>query len=46
MRLVIMNEEMPAYYFGQKSLDDVVEIVEERVNLMLSEQGLLVASWG
>ena len=37
--LVIMNEEMPAYYSGQKSLDDVIEIIENRVNLMLSEQG-------
>jgi len=37
--IVIMNEEMPAYYCGQKSLDDVIEIVEKRVNLMFSEQG-------
>ena len=37
--IVIMNEEMPAYYSGQKSLDDVIEIIENRVNLMLSEQG-------
>lgn len=37
--IVIMNEEMQAYYSGQKSLDDVIEIIENRVNLMLSEQG-------
>ena len=36
--IVIMNEEMPAYYSGQKSLDDVIAIIENRVNLMLSEQ--------
>ena len=35
--IVIMNEEMPAYYSGQKSLDDVIAIIENRVNLMLSE---------
>ena len=34
-----MNEEMPAYYNGQKSFDEVIKIIENRVNLMLSEQG-------
>ena len=37
--IVIMNEEMPAYYSGQKTLDEVSIIIENRVNLMLSEQG-------
>ena len=31
--IVIMNEEMPAYYSGQKSLDEVTQIVENRVIL-------------
>ena len=35
---VIMNEEMPAYFEGQKSLDDVIGIIENRVNLMLKER--------
>lgn len=37
--IVIMNEEMPAYFENQKSFDEVVGIVENRVNLMLAEQG-------
>ena len=37
--IVIMNEEMPAYFEGQKSLDDVIGIIENRVNLMLKERG-------
>ena len=37
--LVIMNEEMPAYFEGQKSLDEVCAIIENRVNLMLAERG-------
>ena len=36
--IVIMNEEMPAYFEGQKSLDDVIGIIENRVNLMLNER--------
>ena len=36
--IVIMNEEMPAYFEGQKSLDDVIKIIENRVNLMLKER--------
>ena len=36
--LVIMNEEMPAYFEGQKSLDEVCAIIENRVNLMLAER--------
>ena len=37
--MVIMNEEMPAYFEGQKSLDEVRAIIENRVNLMLAERG-------
>ncbi|MBR2993098.1 MAG: hypothetical protein IKF31_07315 [Clostridiales bacterium] len=37
--IVIMNEEMPAYFENQKSFDEVAGIVENRVNLMLAEQG-------
>jgi len=37
--IVIMNEEMPAYFEGQKSFDEVTKIISNRVNLMLSEQG-------
>lgn len=37
--LVIMNEEMPAYFEGQKSFDEVRAIIENRVNLMLAERG-------
>ena len=37
--IVIMNEEMPAYYSGQKTLDEVSLIIENRVNLMFTEQG-------
>ena len=36
--IVIMNEEMPAYYSGQKSLDEVIEVINNRVNLMFAEQ--------
>ena len=37
--LVIMNEEMPAYFEGQKTFDEVCRVIENRVNLMLSERG-------
>jgi len=36
--IIIINEEMPAYFEGQKSLDDVIGIIENRVNLMLRER--------
>ena len=36
--IIIINEEMPAYFEGQKSLDDVIGIIENRVNLMLKER--------
>lgn len=37
--LIVFNEEMPAYFEGQKSLDEVIKIIESRVNLMISERG-------
>jgi len=36
--LVIVNEEMPAYFQGDKSLDEVISILENRINLMLAER--------
>ena len=36
--LVIVNEEMPAYFQGDKSLDEVISILENRINLMLTER--------
>ena len=33
----IVYEEIPAYYEGQKSLDDVIDVIQNRVNLMLTE---------
>ncbi len=35
--LLIMNEELQAYYYDQKSLDDVIPIIESRVNNMMEE---------
>ena len=37
--LSIMCEEMPAYFAGDKSLDEVISTIDNRVNLMLREQG-------
>ena len=37
--MVIFDEEMPAYFEGQKSFDEVIKIIENRVNLMLAERG-------
>ena len=37
--LMILCEEMPAYFAGDKTLDEVIGIIENRVNLMLREQG-------
>lgn len=36
--LVIMNEELQAYYSNQKSIEQVVEVIEDRVNTMIDEQ--------
>ncbi|MBR5973579.1 MAG: hypothetical protein IK020_00180 [Clostridiales bacterium] len=34
----IICEEMPAYFEGDKTLDEVIAIIENRVNLMIREQ--------
>ncbi|MCR5329120.1 MAG: hypothetical protein K6E12_09775 [Saccharofermentans sp.] len=36
---LILIEEMPAYFSGQKSLDDVIKIAEDRVQKVLDERG-------
>jgi ABC-type glycerol-3-phosphate transport system substrate-binding protein len=36
---MILNEEMPAYFTGQKSLDEVITIINNRANTYLSERG-------
>ena len=35
----ILVEEMPAYFVGQKSLDEVVRIAQDRVQKVLDERG-------
>lgn len=35
--LMILDEEMQAYYCDQKSLDEIIDIVENRANTMLEE---------
>ena len=37
--VIIINEEMPAYFTGQKSFDDVVNLINNRVTTVLNEQG-------
>ncbi len=35
----IIREEMPAYFSGQKTLDDVIVIMEDRVQTFINERG-------
>lgn len=35
----IISEEMPAYFSGQKDLEDVIEIMQDRVQKVLDERG-------
>jgi hypothetical protein len=35
----IVVEEMGAYFSGQKSLDDVIEVMEDRVQTFINERG-------
>ena len=35
----IINEEIPAYFYGQKSLDDVIAIINNRVKVLQDERG-------
>lgn len=37
--VVIVREEMPAYFSGQKSLDEVIEILQDRVQTFVNERG-------
>ena len=37
--LMIMCEEMPAYFAGDKTLYEVISTIENRINLLLREQG-------
>ena len=34
----IIREEMPAYFAGQKTLDDVISVIEDRVQTFLDER--------
>lgn len=36
---IILNEEMPAYFTGQKDLDAVIRIAQDRVQKVLDERG-------
>lgn len=35
----IINEEIQAYFYGQKNLDDVIAIINNRVSLLQNERG-------
>lgn len=35
----IFYEEMPAYFESQKTLDEVIEIINNRTSLILNERG-------
>ena len=36
---MILIEEMPAYFLGQKNLDAVIKIAENRIQKVLDERG-------
>ncbi len=36
---IILIEEMPPYFLGQKDLDEVIEIAEDRIQKVLDERG-------
>ena len=36
---IILIEEMPPYFLGQKDLDSVIEIAENRIQKVLDERG-------
>jgi hypothetical protein len=36
---IILIEEMPAYFLGQKTLDEVIEIAQDRIQKVLDERG-------
>ena len=35
---IIVKEEMPAYFTGQKSLDDVIKIINDRARTYVNER--------
>ena len=35
----ILREEMPAYFAGQKDLDQVIKVIDNRCQTYLSERG-------
>jgi len=35
---IILIEEMPAYFLGQKDLDSVIKIIQDRVQKVLDER--------
>ena len=37
--MIIVKEEMPAYFTGQKELDDVIAIINDRVSTFINERG-------
>ena len=36
---IILIEEMPAYFLGQKDLDEVIKIAQNRIQKVLDERG-------
>lgn len=36
---MIVKEEIPAYFAGQKSLDEVIKIINDRAKTYLNERG-------
>lgn len=37
--MIIIKEEMPAYFIGQKDLDEVIVIINDRVTTFINERG-------
>lgn len=37
--ITIVREEMPAYFSGQKDIDEVIEVMEDRVQTFINERG-------
>lgn len=35
----IIREEMPAYFEGQKTLEQIIEVLENRINTLINERG-------
>ena len=39
VELIIIYEEMPAYFAGQKSFDEVTKLINNRATTYLNERG-------